>query len=183
MKPVLVTPPASDPVTLEDVKAHARVFYTDDDAYLEALIKAATSHLDGYRGILNRCIVSQSWKITRKAWCRKVETQFTDTTNAVIKYFDVSGVEQTVDSASYRVYPDYIRFSNEFAFPAVYTDRDDPISIVSTHGYEEVPESLLLAIKILITHWYRNREPVTFGNVMKIPLSVDALLTPHRWAF
>jgi uncharacterized phiE125 gp8 family phage protein len=187
MKPTLVTPPASDPVTLEDVKAHLRVFFTDDDTYLEALIKAAVSHLDGYRGILNRCIVSQAWKTTRCTWCRKIDTLFTDTTAAVIKYFDTDGVERTVDNtnnAAYRVYPDYIRFNNDFVFPALNTDRDDPISIVTTHGYDEVPESLVLAIKILVAHWYRNREPVTFGgNPTKIPFSVNALLAPHRWAF
>lgn len=186
MKPTQVTPPASAPVTLEDVKEHLRVFYNDDDAYLEALIAAATTHLDGYQGILNRCMVSQSWKTTRKAWCRKVDTIFTDTTAAVVKYFDADGIERTVDNTdnvAYRVYPDYIRFSNDFVFPALHTDRDDPISIISTHGYTEVPATLLLAIKILIAHWYRNREPVTFGSVMKIPFSVNALLTPHRWAF
>ncbi|WP_085044325.1 head-tail connector protein [Ensifer aridi] len=184
MKPTLVTAPASDPVTLEDVKEHLRVFYADDDELLGAYIKAAVSHLDGYRGILNRCIVSQQWKVTRCNWCRRIETVFTDTTAAVVKYFDASGTEQTVDPASYRVYPDYIRFSDDFAFPALATDRDDRISITTTHGYAEVPESLTLAIKILIAHWYRNREPVSFGgNPMKIPHSVDALLAPHRWAF
>lgn len=160
------------------------MFFTDDDDYLEALIKAAVSHLDGYQGILNRCIVSQQWKVTRCNWCRKVETLFTDTTAAVVKYFDANGAEQTVDAALYRVYPDYIRFSNDFAFPALQTDRDDPISIVTTHGYAVVPESLLLAIKVLVAHWYRNREPVSFGgNPMNIPFSVNALLAPHRWAF
>lgn len=184
MKPKLITAPANEPVTLVDVKAHLRVFFTDDDAYLEALIKAATSHFDGYQGILNRCIVSQEWQVTRCDWCRKIETIFTDTTAAEIKYFDQEGAEQTVDLVSYSVYPDYIRFNNDFVFPDLDTDRDDRISITTTHGYATVPESLALAIKILIAHWYRNREPVTFGGIpAKIPHSVDALIAPHRWAF
>lgn len=188
MKPKLITAPATDPVTLQEVKEHLRVtWFTDDDAYISALIKAAVSHLDGYRGILNRCIIEQEWQVTRASWCRKMETIFTDTTAAEIKYFDADGVEQTVDNtdnAAYRVYPDYIRFNNDFVFPTLETDRDDPISITTTHGYDTVPESLTLAIKILIAHWYRNREPVTFGgNPMKIPFAVDALIAPHRWAF
>ncbi|TDW21066.1 putative phiE125 gp8 family phage protein [Rhizobium azibense] len=184
MKPKLITAPANQPVTLQDVKKHLRVFFTDDDEYLTALIKAATSHLDGYQGILNRCIVSQQWQVTRCNWCRKIETLFTDTTGAVIKYFDADNVEQTVNAASYQVYPDYIRFNNDFVFPALNSNRDDAISITTTHGYAEPPESLLLAIKILIAHWYRNREPVTFGGIpAKIPFSVAALIAPHRWAF
>jgi len=184
MKPSLVTAPATKPVTLEDVKAHLRVFFPDDDTYLDALIVAAVTHLDGYQGILNRCIVSQSWKTTHNYFCRRMETIFTDTSAVVVKYFDVDGVEQTVSNTAYLVYPDYIMFKRDFVFPAVDRDRDDPISLVSTHGYTTVPDTLKLAIKILIAHWYRNREPVTMGGVpSKIPFSVNALLAPHRWAF
>lgn len=184
MKPVLITPPASDPVTLKDVKEHLRVFYDDDDDYIEGLISAATTHLDGYQGILNRCIVEQQWKTSHTRFCRRMNTLFTDTTAVAVTYHDANGEEQTVDGANFDVYPDYVRFKNSFTFPALDRDRDDPISIVSTHGYDEVPATLVLAIKILVAHWYRNREPVTVGGVpSKIPFSVDRLLTPHRWAF
>lgn len=185
MKPKLITAPASDPITLQEAKEHLRVtWFNDDDDYIKALIKAAVSHLDGYQGILNRCIVSQEWQVTRTSWCRKMETIFTDTTAAVIKYYDADGDEQTLDDTAYQVYPDYIRLKNDFVFPAVHTDRDDPITILTTHGYDVVPDSLLLAIKILVAHWYRNREPVTFGgSAMKIPFSVKTLIVPHTWAF
>lgn len=186
MKPKLVTAPANDPVTLEDVKAHLRVtWFTDDDEYIRALIKAATSYLDGYQGVLNRCIVSQAWQVTDCRFCRKMGTLFTDTTAAIVKYYDTAGVLQTVDAASYKVYPDYIRLNNDFSPPPLDRDRDDPIQIISTHGYAEgeIPESLLLALKILVAHWYRNREPVAFGVIpSKIPHTVDMLIAPHRWA-
>lgn len=181
IKPKLITAPAQDPLTLEDVKAHARVFYTDDDAYIGGLIKAALSHLDGYRGILNRCIVPQVWQTSHRGFCRKMETLFTDTTAAVVKYYDTDGVLQTIDDTEYRVYPDYIDFVSTFSFPSVQC-RDDAVLIESTHGYDTVPESLLLAVKILITHWYRNREAITFGVPIKVPFSVKALLAPHEWA-
>jgi uncharacterized phiE125 gp8 family phage protein len=186
MKPVLITPPASEPVTLGDVKKHLRVFFADDDTYLEALVKAAIAHLDGYGGILNRCIMSQAWQTTHCRFSRRMETIFTDTTAVVVKYYDADGAEQTIDAANYKVYSDYIRFNDGFAFPNVNRDRDDPILLISTHGYAEdlVPETLVLAIKILVAHWYRNREPVTFGGIpSKILFAVDALIAPHRWAF
>ena len=184
IKPNLITAPAQDPLTLEDVKAHARVFYADDDAYINGLIKAATSYTDGYRGILNRCIVPQVWQTSHRGFCRKMETLFTDTTAVVVKYYDVDGDLQTIentDDAAYRVYPDYIAFVPGFSFPDVQC-RDDAVLIESTHGYDNVPESLLLAIKIMITHWYRNREAITFGVPVKVPFSIKALLAPHMWA-
>lgn len=186
IKPKLIAPPAQAPVTLEDVKKHARVFFSDDDTYLDGLIKAAIAYLDGYGGVLNRCIVSQIWQTAHPRLCHRIETLFTDTTAVVVKYYDVDGNLQTVDNtggAAYRVYPDYIEFVPSFNFPATEC-RSDAVIIESTHGYATVPESLLLAIKILVTHWYRNREPVTFGGMPgKIPFSVDALIAPCRWAF
>lgn len=186
IKPVLITAPADAPITLEDVKKHLRVFFSDDDLYLDALIKAAVAHLDGYSGVLNRCMMSQTWKTVHRRFCHRMETLFTDTTDVVVTYYDTDGQLQTIDNtggAAYRVYPDYIEFVSGFSFPSIEC-RDDAVTIESTHGYAEVPETLALAMKILIAHWYRNREPATFGGMpSKIPFSVDALLAPHRWAF
>jgi len=184
MKPKLVTAPANDPVTLEDVKAHLRVFFTDDDEYLNGLIKAAVSHLDGYRGILNRCIVEQSWQTTYWRFCRKMETPFTDTTAVVLQYYDEDDELQTLDPASYTFDTDSVRIKASVTLPSINTARDDAVTMISTHGYDDVPESLLLAIKILVAHWYRNREPVMFnGSPAKVPFSVNTLIAPHRWAF
>lgn len=184
MKPVLITTPASKPLTLEQVKKHLRVWFSDDDDYITGLLDAAVSHLDGYRGTLNRCIMSQTWRTGHRHFCRTMETLFTDTTAVVLKYYDADNVLQTVDGANYQVHADYVRFSRDFVFPTVYADRDDPVLMESTHGYDVVPDSLLLAIKILVAHWYRNRSPVSFGGApAKIPHSVDALVAPHRWAF
>lgn len=184
MKPVLITAPVSNPVTLQEVKEHMRVWFSDDDVYIAALLDAAVSHLDGYKGTLNRCIVSQTWRTSHRHFCREMETLFTDTTAVVLKYYDVDNVLQTVDDANYQVYADYIRLNRSFVIPAVYSDRDDAVLMESTHGYETVPETLKLAIKILVTHWYRNRAPVSFGGApTKIPHSIDALVAPHRWAF
>lgn len=183
MKPKLITAPATDPVTLEDVKAHLRVFFNDDDPYIAALIKAAVSHLDAYRGILNRCIVSQAWQTTYCRFCRTMETPFTDTTAVVMKYYDADDVLQTIDDESYRAYSDHIEFVSGYSFPQI-ERRDDAVQMISTHGYDVVPDSLLLAIKILIAHWYRNRVPVAFsGTAVKIPYTVASLLAPHTWAF
>ena len=184
MKPKLVTPPASEPLTLLDVKEHLRVWFDDDDDYISDLIKAVVSHLDGYSGTLNRCLVSQTWQTSHRQFCRKMETLFTDTTAVIVKYYDANGDLQTVDDTNYTVYPDYIKFKSAFAVPALNSDRDDAVHLLSTHGYSAVPESLLLAMKMLIAHWYRNREPVTFNAVAnKVPHTINSLFLPHRWAF
>jgi uncharacterized phiE125 gp8 family phage protein len=46
-----------------------------------------------------------------------------------------------------------------------------------------VPSSIVAAMKLLIGHWYENREAVSVSigaNVQTVPLSVDALLFPFK---
>lgn len=64
MTPTLVTPPASLPVTLEEVKEFIPVLHDDSDATLLAMIASATAQLDALSGILGRAIMPQTWAVT-----------------------------------------------------------------------------------------------------------------------
>lgn len=61
--PYIITPPASLPVTLTDMKAHLRTVHDDDDADIEAKIAGAVATLDAWGGMLGRCIMPQTWAI------------------------------------------------------------------------------------------------------------------------
>jgi hypothetical protein len=62
----LVTGPAVEPVTLDEVKAWARVDTTDEDGLLTALIGASRQAVEDY---LRRSLITQSWKLTLDAPC------------------------------------------------------------------------------------------------------------------
>ena len=57
----LVTPPASEPVTLAEAKAWARIDTADDDGLLAGLIAAARQAAEEY---LRRSLVTQTWRLT-----------------------------------------------------------------------------------------------------------------------
>lgn len=61
-RPVLVTPPAVTPVSVEQVKQALRIDSSDDDATLELLIQAAVGDYEGWTGILGICLVEQTWR-------------------------------------------------------------------------------------------------------------------------
>jgi hypothetical protein len=125
----------------------------------------------------------QTWQTSHCKFSRKMQTLFTDTTAVVVEYYDANGDLQTVDDAQYLVYSDYIKFKSTFTPPLLDPERDGAVLLRSTHGYAVPPESLLLVIKMLVAHWYRTREPVTFNAVpAKIPHTISALITPHTWA-
>lgn len=64
MNPVLVIPPEDPVVTLPMLKEHLRVVETDHDALIAAFGEAAVAYLDGWRGLLGRAIMPQTWEET-----------------------------------------------------------------------------------------------------------------------
>lgn len=95
--------PVASPVTLDELKAHARIDENDQDTYLEVLIEAATEYIEGY---LNKALMTQTWVLTTDMWparhrifLPKAPLQSVST----VKYLDSAGVQQTVDSAEWRV--------------------------------------------------------------------------------
>ncbi len=189
MKPIRITPPTVKPVTLEELKAAARVDFNDDDQILLAYLDAAIDHLDGWSGILGRAIVNQEWRINASVWpSYAIVLPFGDVSAATVKYVGVSGAEFTLPEFAYEVVEtatgSMLRFRNAFDRPALANDRSDAVQITFTTGYGEdatkVPASIKVAIMLLAAHWYENREATGGIDVRKLPLAVDALITPHR---
>lgn len=60
-----IVPPIAQVVTLEEMKEHLRLSPGDDheDLLIQSLIDAAVSWLDGWDGVLGRCIMPQTWQI------------------------------------------------------------------------------------------------------------------------
>lgn len=67
--PIRTVAPAETPVTLTEAKAHLRVDFDDDDTLIASLVNAATDYLDGWDGILARCLVTQTWTLERDEDC------------------------------------------------------------------------------------------------------------------
>ena len=58
MRLVLITPPAVEPVTLDEAKLHARVEYPDQDALVTSLIVAARRYCET---CLRAALITQQW--------------------------------------------------------------------------------------------------------------------------
>lgn len=61
----LVTPPASEPITLAEAKAHMRIDGTDDDTYIDVLITAARVLAEDYT---KRSFINTTWKMFLDKW-------------------------------------------------------------------------------------------------------------------
>lgn len=114
---VLVVPPTNDVVTLTEAKQMLGIGGTDQDVLLQAAIYAAVDNLDAASGWLGRALRAQTWELQLRSFDdRRAKVAPFNNPLAIplpyppllsivsVKYFDVSGVDQTlVLGTGYRV--------------------------------------------------------------------------------
>ncbi len=135
-----VTPPAVLPVTLEEAKNHLRVDFAEDDAAIETYLRAATEHYDGRDGLLGRCLITQTWRLSLDRFpagiliplspCRSIDAiTYADKTGALQSFtaFHATGLS-SIDGA---------RLSPVSQWPSGST-----ISVTFTAGYGDTPEDV-----------------------------------------
>ncbi|MBD9372109.1 phage head-tail connector protein [Rhizobium sp. ARZ01] len=186
LAPVRTVAPAITPVSLAEAKQHLRVDHSDDDALITALIAAAVDHLDGWTGILGRCLVEQTWRqdFERFASCLPLPL------GPVIGIVSVMSDAGSVDQASYSLVTDAGgRARVEFASGVSVAG---PVSVTYEAGYpttpeqpgspvvpekSTVPDGLKLAIVLHVKMNYETMEPAARDSYQR---AFDALIAPYR---
>lgn len=187
-EPILerVTAPASTIVSVADAKEHLRVSHSDDDDYIAALVAAADEHLDGPYGAVGIALNVQTWKLTRgaaqgRAGVRLPVLPLVAVT--AVTYLDADQTEQNLALDTLQWFSAdgwaYVEPKAGEKWPAMSAERD-ALRITFTAG-AGCPEAVQHAAKLLIGHWYENREAVNVGNIVTdFPLAVDALISRHK---
>ena len=185
--PIRTVAPATYPVTSAEVKAQLQIDSGDTtwDTLIDAYIAAATAYLDGYSGILGRCIISQTWEARFECFESEFELPFPDVSAVVVKYYDIANALQTYSSSYYQLVQEacgsVVSVYPTSVYPALSVTREDRVVITMTVGYSSVPAAIKQAILMIIGHWFTNRETVAIGQtVADIPFGASALLAPYR---
>lgn len=189
--------PTSEPVTLDELRAQCRVLSHDEDALLAGYLLRAREYAEVYLG---RALMQQTWDLKINwGWPRDtVDGVDTDVIHLPkpplqsvthVKYFDSSGVEQTLASNQYRVVGANDRHREAFIVPAYGvtwpTVRSDfeAVSVRFVCGYTQVPESIRHAILLIASDWFENRSDNIVGqgySLINVPNGAKALLFPYR---
>lgn len=191
----LQTAPTAEPFELTEAKAFLRVFHTDEDDLIESLIVAARQHAEAYTG---RSFIATVWDAKGCSFPCHGEPMWLErapllTSPApVVTYTDTAGVSQTWSSSLYTVDAPagpWARRGRIFlnygeSYPSV-RYIENAVTIRYSAGYgtaaTAVPDGIKTAMKMLIAHWYRNREAVVTGTITAtIPMAVDAMLWPFK---
>lgn len=183
--PVRIAAPATAPVSLEEVKRHCRVDHNEEDTILSSYINAAVSYLDGWGGVLGRCLVSQTWQQKFPSFHGMRLVLVPVASIVSVKYYDADNVQQTLDAGDYMLVHDAPGASLVAApgieWPDFYS-RPDAVTVEYVAGTpaEQVPASIKVAIMLLVGHWYQNREASASSATGELPFAVDALIAPYR---
>lgn len=186
----LVTPPAAEPITLTEAKAHLRVDIPDDDTLINSLIVSARQYAEM---VTRRALITQTWRLLLDEFPTENTIYIPlPPLSAVssVTYYDLNNTQQTMPSADYIVdtdsQPGRIVLADGKNWPAIY-NRPNAVSIQFDAGYgtaANVPQPIKQAMLLMIGHWYENREAVAAGGLSPLPFAVDALLAPYRvWRF
>lgn len=178
----VVTPPASEPVTLAEAKAHLRVDTGDDDALIGGLISAARRWCEDYTG-RTFCTTVLDWTLDcfggRLLSVPRPPLQSV----ASITYLDPAGVTQTLAPTVYRVdaASDIGRIALGYGqvWPVTLPEIN-AITVRLTAGYVSVPEHIKQAALLLVGELYEQRQQSTPGVIASVPFGVRELLATEK---
>jgi uncharacterized phiE125 gp8 family phage protein len=168
------------PVSVDEARDACQSLYSGDDARLLQLIEAATAHIDGADGVIGRAIMPQTWKV-------RIENPGYEIDLPLPPLIAVSTVSMVgSDGISVPLVAGLDGYTVIGGNPATVIIQPDQSAtvceIVYTCGYTAVPESLRLAILMMVRHWYDHPGLVEAGRnpLQPLPMAVDSLLMPYK---
>lgn len=160
-RPKLITPAAVLPITVAEAKLAIRKDGSDLDTEIEAAIKAAVSHYEGWNGILGILLVEQTWRAQFSYFDRRLCLPLRPVKSITsIAWKATDGASFTVDEENYELEADaggsyLVRFVDAYGFPTgLY--QSGPLSVDYVGGWPVVggkattPEDIKTAIKIRV---------------------------------
>ena len=179
----IVTDVTEEPVSIDECKAHLRIDFDDDDAYLAGCIMAARQWVEGQtkKALMPRTYdykIDWGWPTKHgKFWIDLPVNPVASVTS--ISYVDTAGATQTLASSQYTVeargHHSYIVEAYDVTWPTI---RSVPSAVTVRFvagDASNIPQTLHRAVMVLAGHLYEHRE--TAGSV---PMAVEALIASQR---
>lgn len=190
----IVTEPASEPLTLAEVKDHLRLSETvgsAEDSVITYYQQTARRYCERFQ---NRAYIEQTWKLVITAFPRQpyIEIPLPPLMSIDhVKYYGTGGTATTMTAANYYVDTDaepgrvHLQYGEVWPGATLRPVAGVEVQFVAGYGSagSSVPDEIKQAINMFTGHLYENREATTpAGNIQarELPLGVQSLLTLDR---
>lgn len=187
MRPMLIIPPAIEPVSLAEAKAWLREENGDEDQLIQTLLVAARMTLEAWT---RRYFITQGWRLVGDQWPTSahnpqlIEIAFAPfRAVSAIRIYDINGDATTLPVTSYVASGGdnggRILFK---AAPPAPGRALDGVEIDFQAGYGatalQTPEPVRRAILLLVAHWRENRGDD--NAIVALPPAALTLCAPYR---
>ena len=173
--PALITAPVDLIVTAADMREHLRITGTDEDGLLTGYIAAATAYMDGWKGVLGRAVMSQTWREEFDGfgvW----RLSLPDVVSATVTATDSAGAAVTVTQQTLK--QDFQGFYVDTAGGAAETVA---VQYVAAMPSAQVAAAQMV-VKLLVANWYENRAATSDVNLTEVPMAAQMLIESMRWS-
>ncbi|WP_417693288.1 head-tail connector protein [Roseibium sp.] len=185
MTAALIAAPASEPVSVAQMKAHLRLTGTAEEDLLQEMITAAREYVERET---RRALINQTWRLYLDCWPmgRVVPLPVGPVQQVTqVLLYDRAGTVSTLATEAWSLLKgsDPARLKVAPAVGLNVTEMS-AIEIDFIAGYgeaaEDVPSTLCLAVRLLAAHWFENREAGTEFSMASLPFGLDRLLSVNR---
>ena len=185
--------PATEPVSVSELKAHLRIDSAADDAALASLITTARLQIEA---ALSLALITQSWTWTIDRWPPRASVELPLAPVQTIISVTAAHADETLVAMSPTNYildglSNSARLIAKTSWPQPGV-RAQGIEIKLIAGFgtaaADVPAAIRQALLVLVAHWYSHRDTAdgcgaTATNQAKsgpLPSAVNDLLAPYR---
>lgn len=184
---VYVSGPAVEPVSVAEAKDYLRLDGDIEDALVASLVLTSRLHVEAALGL---ALVTQSWRLILDRWpesgAQRLPIRPVQSVSE-IRILSAEGQPAILDPAGYALdgaaaAPRLLSLSGAWSQPGQ-SRLGIEIDIIAGFGAspDDVPAPLRQAIKLLVAHWYENREIVEIGAAAtRVPDQVSELLSVWR---
>ena len=182
----VITPPAAEPLTLEEAKQHLRISGSDDDIILLSMIKQAREFCEDFQ---NRKYITQGLELVLDSFPEYNYISFKNSSPVQsvesIKYYDINGQEFTFDSGNYIVDTD--SFVNKIVlgycklWPTISLQTVNAVRVRFTAGFGDNGKSVPETVKwTMILHMRLLYDDYKADERRKIQEARNSLLSMNR---
>jgi uncharacterized phiE125 gp8 family phage protein len=162
-----LTDSGNEPVTIQEAQDQLRVDSDADQENVDLLIRAAREQFERDTDYV---LTTQTWKYVAGSFPQGVICLRKSNISSIdsVQYVDENGDTQTFDASNYntsiREDLSYIALNDGSSWPDTKTGQLDSVIVNFTAGYSDPPVNckydIKQAIRLLITHFYDNRNDV-----------------------
>lgn len=158
-----------EPVEINEAKNYLRVDIDEDDGYITSLITSARQHIET---ISNISLIE-----------KEVVIEVSPSNGVALPFEPFKEIVSVkVAGENFEHYKTHFNYEGTCAVEFLQAPSDTA-EITFISGFSETPKPLWQAILLLVSHWYDNREVVTFGRyVTPIDMTLKSIIAPYkRW--